>query len=260
MKSPPLLDLQNIRVMRGNKIVLDDFSLRIGAEEHVAILGPNGCGKSSLIKIITRECYPVVREHSSITILGQERWNVFELRTLLGIVSNDLMSSCTGETVGRDIVLSGFFSSTRIFPHHPVDPKQKELADAALAQLQVSHLAGRPVCEMSSGEARRVLIARALVHRPRALLFDEPSNSLDVFARHSLKETMSLLASSGIGIILVTHELSDIVPEIERVVLMSQGRVLADGHKDEILQSEPLASVFGITVEIGRRDGYYHLW
>jgi iron complex transport system ATP-binding protein len=246
--------------MRGNKVVLDDFSLRIGAEEHVAILGPNGCGKSTLIKTITRECYPVVRERSSITILGQERWNVFELRTLLGIVSNDLMSSCTGETVGRDIVLSGFFSSTRIFPHHPVDPKQKELADATLAQLQVSHLAGRPVCEMSSGEARRVLIARALVHRPRALLFDEPTNSLDVFARHSLKETMSLLASSGIGIILVTHELSDIVPEIERVVLMSNGRVAADGHKSEILQSERLASVFGIEVEIGRRDGYYHLW
>jgi iron complex transport system ATP-binding protein len=260
MKSPPLLDLQNIRVMRGNKVVLDDFSLRIGAEEHVAILGPNGCGKSTLIKTITRECYPVVQEHSSITILGQERWNVFELRTLLGIVSNDLMASCTGEMVGRDIVLSGFFSSTRIFPHHPVDPKQKELADAALAQLQVSHLAERPVLEMSSGEARRVLIGRALVHRPLALLFDEPTNSLDVFARHSLRKTMGLLANSGIGIILVTHELSDIVPEIERVVLMSNGRVAADGRKEEVLQPKRLADVFGIDVEIGRRDGYYHLW
>src|SRR4029077_10022468 len=226
----------------------------------MAILGPNGCGKSTLIKTITRECYPVAQDGSSMTILGQERWDVFELRSLLGIVSNDLMSMCTGNACGRDVVLSGFFSSTRIFPHHTVDSKHRDLADAALAQLQISHLAGRPVSEMSSGEARRVLIARALVHRPRALLFDEPTNSLDVFARHSLKETMSLLASSGIGIILVTHELSDIVPEIERVVLMSQGRVLADGHKDEILQSEPLASVFGITVEIGRRDGYYHLW
>jgi iron complex transport system ATP-binding protein len=260
MKSPPLLDLQNIRVMRGNKVVLDDFSLRIGAEEHVAILGPNGCGKSTLIKTITRECYPVVREHSSITILGQERWNVFELRTLLGIVSNDLMSSCTGERVGRDIVLSGFFSSTRIFPHHAVDAGLRRRAEATLAELQVSHLAERPVCEMSSGEARRVLIGRALVHRPRALLFDEPTNSLDVFARHSLRETMRLLANSGIGIILVTHELSDIVPEIERVVLMSQGRIVADGRKEEVLQAKRLADVFGIDVEIGRRDGYYHLW
>jgi iron complex transport system ATP-binding protein len=193
-------------------------------------------------------------------ILGLERWNVAELRELLGIVSNDLMSTCTSEAVGRDVVLSGFFSSTRVFPHHNIDPKQKELADAALAQLQVSHLAERRVLEMSSGEARRVLIARALAHRPRALLFDEPTNSLDVFARHSLRETMSQLAKSGVGIILVTHELSDIVPEIERVVLMSRGRIAADGSKHEILRQERLTAVFGIEVEIERRDGYYHLW
>src|ERR1700741_3886245 len=106
----PLLDFHNLRVMRGQKIALDDFSLRIGAEEHVAILGPNGCGKSTLIKTITRECYPVAREGSSIAILGRERWNIFELRSLLGIVSPDLLASCTTDATGRDVVLSGFFS------------------------------------------------------------------------------------------------------------------------------------------------------
>ncbi len=259
-ETPPLLDLQRIRVMRGQKIVLDDFSLRIRADEHVAILGPNGCGKSTLIKTITRECYPVVREGSSMAILGQERWDVFELRTLLGIVSNDLMLSCTGNAVGRDVVLSGFLSSIRIFPHHTVDPQQRERADAALAQLGVSHLAERPVGEMSSGEARRVLIARALVHNPRALLFDEPCNSLDLAAQQSLRQTMSDLAKSGIGIVLVTHELADIVPEIQRVVLMSGGRVVADGAKDEILRVERLERLFGVRLEMARRDGYYHMW
>ncbi len=175
-----------------------------------------------------------------MTILGQERWDVFELRSLLGIVSNDLMSTCTGNASGRDVVLSGFFSSTRIFPHHTVDARHRELADAALAQLQISRLADRPVAEMSSGEARRVLIARALVHKPRALLFDEPSNSLDVFARQSLRQTMSSLAQAGIGIILVTHDLADVIPEIERVLLMSNGRIVAEGPKEEMLQPERL--------------------
>jgi iron complex transport system ATP-binding protein len=165
-QEPALLDLQNISVMRGEKIVLEDFSLTIRGDEHVAILGPNGCGKSTLIKTITRECYPVAREGSSMTILGQDRWDVFELRSMLGIVSNDLLSRSSGDASGRDVVLSGFFSSARIFPHHVVDPRHRELADAALAQLQIPHLAQRPVCEMSSGEARRVLIARALVHKP----------------------------------------------------------------------------------------------
>jgi len=259
-ETPPLLDLQHIRVIRGQKIALDDFSLRIRADEHIAILGPNGCGKSTLIKTITRECYPFAQENSSIAILGQERWDVFELRTLLGIVSNDLMLSCTGDASGRDVVLSGFFSSTRIFPHHTVDPQHRELADAALAQLKVSHLADRSVCEMSSGEARRVLIARALAHNPRALLFDEPCNSLDLAAQQSVRQTMRALANSGIGIMLVTHELGDIIPEIERVVLMSRGHIVADGRKDVVLQNQRLADVFGVPVEIAQRDGFYQMW
>jgi len=257
--TPALLELKNIQVMRGGKVVLDDFNLRIHANEHVAILGPNGCGKSTLIKTITRECYPVIRDGARISILGRESWNVFELRPLLGIVSNDLMAWCNSESVGLDIVLSGFFSSSHIFPNHLVLPEQRELAQSVLAQLEIPHLAERPVSEMSSGEAKRILIARALVHQPKALLFDEPSNSLDFHAQHSLRRTMSLLAKSGIGIILVTHDLADIVPEITRVVLMSKGRIIADGHKEEMLREEPLSKLFGMKVEIGRKDGYYHL-
>jgi len=258
--APPLLDFQNLRVMRGQKIALDDFSLRIEADEHIAILGPNGCGKSTLIKTITRECYPVARPESSLSILGEESWNVFDLRARLGIVSNDLMLSCTSEACGRDVVLSGFFSSTAIFPNHAVDPAKQELADAALAELKILHLAERAVCEMSSGEARRVLIARALVHKPRALLFDEPCNSLDLAAQQSLRQTMRELANSGTAILLVTHELADVVPEIQRVVLMNRGRVVADGPKEEILQVERLSALFGVNVEMARRDGHYHLW
>src|SRR5579864_69971 len=259
-EKPPLLDFHNLRVMRGQKIALDDFSLRIEADEHVAILGPNGCGKSTLIKTITRECYPVARPESSMSILGEESWDVFALRARLGIVSNDLMLSVTGDACGRDVVLSGFFSSISIFSNHHVDAKQRQLADAALAELKIEHLAERPVCEMSSGEARRVLITRALVHKPGALLFDEPCNSLDLSAQQSLRQTMRALANSGTAIILVTHELADIVPEIGRVVLMDRGRVVADGPKEDILRVERLAALFGVKVEMARRDGHYHLW
>ena len=259
-QKPPLLDFHNLRVMRGQKVALDDFSLRIGADEHVAVLGPNGCGKSTLIKTITRECYPVARPDSSMSILGEDTWDVFALRARLGIVSNDLMLSCTGDASGRDVVLSGFFSSISVFSNHVVDPRHRELADAALAELKISHLADRAVCEMSSGEARRVLIARALVHRPGALLFDEPCNSLDLSAQQSLRQTMRSLANSGTAIILVTHELADIVPEIGRVVLMDRGRVVADGSREEILRVERLAALFGVNVEMARRDGHYHLW
>ena len=256
----PLLEFRNIQVMRGRKIALDDFSLRIEADEHVAILGPNGCGKSTLIKTITRECYPAARDVSSMSIMGRDSWDVFSLRSQLGIVSNDLMTWCTGDACGRDVVLSGFFSSTAVYSNHHVDPKHRELAEAALADLGIPHLGDRAVCEMSSGEARRVLIARALVHKPRALLFDEPCNSLDLGAQQKVRQTMSTLANAGTAIILVTHELADIVPEIQRVVLMSSGRVVADGAKEDILRVERLTDLFGVTVQMERRDGHYHLW
>lgn len=259
-RAPALLDLRNVRVFRADKIALDDINLQVQANEHVAVLGPNGCGKSTLIKLITRECYPVVREGSSMTILGRERWNVFGLRTLLGIVSNDLMLSCTGAATGRDVVLSGFFSSTRVFPNHRVEPAHLERAEAALERLEVQHLADRALAEMSSGEAKRILIARALVHEPKTLVFDEPTNSLDVFAQHSLRAMMQSLAQSGIGIVLVTHHVSDIIPGIKRVVFMQDGRIVADGPKEELLEAQQLSRLFRMQVDVARRDGYYHVW
>jgi iron complex transport system ATP-binding protein len=246
--------------MRGEHAALQDVTLRVDAGEHVCILGPNGCGKSTLIKTITRECYPVANEGSSISILGRERWNIFELRSLLGIVSPDLLASCTTEATGRDVVLSGFFSSTRIFPHHAPKPELLEKAHAALARLGIAHLAGRPVAQMSSGEAKRTLIARALVHEPQTLLFDEPSNALDIGAQMRLRDTMRELAQGGLGILLVTHHVSEIIPEIERVVLLRDGRVIADGRKEQILTADRLSSLFNTKIELARRDGYVYVF
>jgi len=229
---PPLLALNHVTVMRGEFAALQDVTLRVEAGEHVCILGPNGCGKSTLIKTITRECYPVASEGSSIAILGRERWNVFALRSLLGIVSPDLLASCTSDATGRD---------------------------AALARLGIAHLAARPVAQMSSGEAKRTLIARALVHEPQMLLFDEPSNALDIGAQIQLRDTMRALAKGGLGILLVTHHVSEIIPEIARVVLLREGCIVADGPKQDMLTSESLSALFGADIQIARRDGYYSL-
>lgn len=258
----PLLSLQNVTVVRdelAERPALDGISLCIGVGEHVCVLGPNGCGKSTLIKTITRECYPVAREGSSISILGRERWNIFELRSLLGIVSPDLLASCTTDATGRDVVLSGFFSSTRIFPHHHPDPEHLSRAESTLERLGIAHLASRPVSKMSSGEAKRTLIARALVHDPQTLLFDEPSNALDIAAQFQLRDAMRRLAQTGLGILLVTHHVSEIIPEIERVVLLRAGRILADGPKREILTEAHLSSLFGVPVRLVQHEGYFHL-
>ena len=262
----PLLELENVTVVRGERAALRDLSLRFESGEHVCILGPNGCGKSTLIKTITRECYPMVRERSAMRILGRERWDIFELRTHLGIVSPDLLASCTTDSTGRDVVLSGFFSSTRIFPHHHPKAEHLQRTEAVMARIGISHLADRPVVQMSSGEAKRTLIARALVHQPDTLLFDEPSNALDIGAQFQLRQTMRELARhggqarSGLAIILVTHHVSEIIPEIERVILLQGGRIMADGAKQKVLSEKNLRTLFGIEIRLERSNGYFHAY
>lgn len=243
---------------RDDRIALDSVTLSIAQGEHVAILGPNGSGKSTLIKLMSRDLYPMLKaEPWALRILGRERWRLFDLRHILGIVSNDWMQMCTRDYSGREIVLSGFFGSVGIWPNHQVTPAMEVKTREVMSLLEISHLAQRNTNQMSSGEARRILIARALVHDPQALVLDEPSTSLDLHATHELRQALRRLARNGISMIMVTHHLPDIIPEMERVVLIKEGRIYRDGPKGETLTSSTLSTLFGIEVEVIERAGYY---
>src|SRR4030095_12431222 len=216
--------------------------------------------KSTLVKAISKECNPVVEEGSWVRVFGRDDWNVFELRKMLGIVSSDLMERCTRMVSGREIVLSGFFSTIGLWGYNEITPDMRDRADRALSLMEISHLADRFTDEMSSGEARRVLLARALVHDPRALILDEPSVALDLGAQHELRGILRKLAQSGIGIVMVTHHLSDLIPEIERRLLMKQGKIVAGGPVREVLLESTLSDLFGHPLQLSERDGYYNLW
>ncbi|HLK70089.1 MAG TPA: ATP-binding cassette domain-containing protein [Bryobacteraceae bacterium] len=260
MHPVPLIDFQNVTIQRGDRVVMDSVSLTIAQGEHVAILGPNGSGKSTLIKVISRELYPRLKEEPwSLRIMGRDRWHLFDLRNHLGIVSNDWMQMCTRDYSGYEIVLSGFFGSVGIWPNHEVLPEMEAKAHEVMGLLEITHLADRNTNEMSSGEARRILIGRALVHNPQALVLDEPTSSLDLHATYELREILRKLARNGISIIMVTHHLPDIIPEMRRVVLFRDGKVYCDGPKENVLEAGLLSKLFGIPVEVLERSGYYHV-
>jgi iron complex transport system ATP-binding protein len=260
LTAPSLLELKNVFVERGGRFALNGLSLTIHAGEHVAILGPNGSGKSTLIKTVTRECYPLLRPETTLRILGADSWNIFDLRTHLGLVSNDLMAQCTRDIKGRELVLSGFFGSIGIWPNHQVLPEMEEATHKAMARLEVTHLADRWLDELSSGEARRLLIARALIHNPSTLLLDEPTTSLDLPSLREVRDQLRRLARSGVGLLLVTHHLDDIIPEIDRVILLKNGAVFLDGPKTEVLTAASLSNTFGVPVEVVERGGFFHAW
>ncbi|MFL4597403.1 ABC transporter ATP-binding protein [Stenotrophomonas maltophilia] len=256
---PPLIELDRATVVRGQVKVLHGLSLRIAQGQHTALLGPNGCGKSTFIKLITRELYPLAQGDGSVAVkvLGQNRWQVDRLRSQLGIVTGDLSSNLAdmpGLTV-EQAVLSGFFASYVVPAFREVTAEMRTRVGETLAMTGALSLRERAYAELSAGETRRVLIARALVNRPQALLLDEPSTGLDLVAREQLVATMRVLAQQGITLVLVTHHIEEIIPEIERVVLLRDGRVLADGSRAELLRSEPLSAVFGGAITVCEQEG-----
>jgi len=263
--APLLLDFANLTVTRGDKRVLRGFSLQVRSGEHIALLGPNGSGKSTLLKAITREIYPLAgRRGFRYQVLGREDWDVNDLRGHFGIVALDQLQNLSNEitlrrVTARELVLSGYFNSLGLWPHHRVKPAQERQAREILRFLEISHLADRAVSEMSSGEQRRALIGRALVHQPEALILDEPTNSLDPGAVREFRQLLRKLVRAGKSLILVTHHIADLIPEIERVILFKGGRIVADGPKAKVLTSPTLSRLFGANLRVVRKGRNYDL-
>jgi len=263
--SQTFLEMRAVNVARGDRVVLHDVNLSIRSGEHVAILGPNGCGKSTLILAMTCQLYPIVQPRMLVRIFGRERWDLTELRRRFGIVTAgpmgaDLPGERTAVTSGLDAVIAGFFSASTLWPNLHVTDEMRVRAREALERMEASHLSAQLVGAMSAGEKRRILIARALVHRPQQLLLDEPYNALDLAAQRDLRETLRRLAREGTGLVMVTHHLGDILPEIERIILMRDGRIVADGLREELLTEPRLSELFHVPVRIGRDAEWLHSW
>ena len=257
---PPLLEMDDVSVVRDGRPLLDDVSLAVRRGEHTAILGPNGSGKSTLVRLIARQLYPTPDAQGrigSIRIFGQALWDVFELRRRLGIVSPALQNDLAGEEPleAFDAVVSGFFASRGLW-RQEATPTMRRDAEEALRRMGADHLAGRSLATLSTGEARRVLIARALVHRPEALLLDEPCGGLDPVARQDFLEALSAVARSGVTLVLVTHHVEEILPEIGHLVLMRAGRIAQRGERAQLLTGESLTQAFGRTMTVERRGAW----
>jgi iron complex transport system ATP-binding protein len=256
----PFLHLAHVNVARGNNVVLHDINLSVNTGEHIAILGPNGCGKSTLIKTITCECYPIAQPETQVSIFGRERWDLTELKKRLGVVSAELPGKQTLATTGCDAVLTGFFSSSTLWPNLTVTEAMRTRADEVLHQIDAIPLANKPVGEMSAGQQRRIMIGRALVASSQMLLLDEPSNALDLAAQADLRNLLRRLAQQGTGILLITHHIADIPPEIDRILMMKDGRIIADGPKADLLTASRLSALFKTEVQLTQKDGFHHAW
>lgn len=259
MPDAALIEIHNATIWRGSTRVFENLNLSIAQHERVAILGPNGSGKTTLLKTINRELYPVVDDDSWIKILGQDQWNVWDLRRHIGIVSHDLHNRYTPTTTALEVVVSGFYSSIGVHGtlSRSVDEKQLHRARDVLAMLGIEALHDTPLRHMSTGQQRRCLLGRALVHEPQTLILDEPTSGLDFAASFDYLARIRELSDSGHNIVLVTHHLNEIPPEVDRVVVLKEGTIVADGDKASVLTSELLSTVYEAKIRVAQLDGYF---
>lgn len=263
---PPLLQLNNVTAYKQNTKVMDQFSMTINALEHTAIIGPNGAGKSTLIQLLTHQIYPLAPKDDipPIQAFGKDHWIVAELRKRIGIVSAEIEEDIArnldhGRITGRDVVVTGFFSSMQLFEHHRVKEKMNTKASRALADIGASYLEQRMFSRMSAGEKRRVLVARALVTSPDILILDEPTTALDIVARQKCLRLIQAVARQGTTVIIVTHHIEEIIPEIDNIILLKEGQALFSGDKEETLTSANLTKVYDHPLQVHKNNGTYRV-
>lgn len=258
--STPYLDIQNARVYQGDTCVFDNFSATFQRGQNTCVLGPNGAGKTTLLKLLTRDLYPVVRDGSHVKIDGSETAVLWEVRKKIGFVSHDLQIRYDAHVLGRDVVMSGLFGAIGMHGHFDVKEHHQRRVDELLNQFDLSDLQQRRYWHLSTGQQRRFLLARALVHQPEILVLDEPTNGLDVKAAHTILQDLRGLARNGTTLLLVTHHIQEILPEVERILMLKNGSIFTDGDKAQVLNSTQLSALYDTPLALVEQNGFYQVF
>ena len=256
MSPKPYLELEGIAAHLGERRVFENLTLQLNLGEHSVVLGPNGAGKSALVKLISREIYPIVQSGSSLKLFDSRTVNLWQLRQRIGLVSSDLERLYNPMVTAADVVLSGCFGSVGIGRSQTPTAAMEQRVDELMEQLGLMALQQDRFGQLSEGQRRRLLIARALIHRPDVLVLDEPTNALDLKARNQLLSLMRQLSRSGTTLLLVTHQIEAIIPEIQRCLMLKAGQLVADGPSEQVLTSSTLSDLFDTPLQLLEANGY----
>lgn len=255
-----IIQLDNVSVFRGANKVFNKLSLELNKHQNTAILGPNGSGKTTLLKLITHEIMPVAKPDSRCLLFGEERMTIWDLRKKIGLVSQDFQNDYRALANGEEVVLSAFFGAVGIHGHNQVTDSMREQTQAIMQQLDLTELSKRPYLQLSTGQQRRLLLARALIHQPDVLIFDEPTSSLDLKASLQLINDMRRLTQQGVTLILVTHHVHEIIPEITRTVFLKKGQIIADGEPQALLTDARISELYDVKVKLRQENGFYQAY
>lgn len=255
------LELRDVSIVKDGNHILRDVDLDIYRGENVAVIGPNGSGKTTLIKLLRGDLRPYYdEEHPALMrIFGMDRWNLFDVRSRMGVVSMDLQSSFRSDTKVNEVICSGFFNSLDVFRNHKVTEDMVRAVYDAAVMMGIEGILDREIENLSLGEMRRALIARAMVTKPDLLVLDEPMTGLDIVMKSRFRAMFDILISRGVSIVMITHDLTDIPESVKRIVMIRHGEVFADGDKTDLLTDERISELYDAPIKVECQNGIYRM-
>tara|TARA_Y100001968_G_scaffold202155_1_gene185639 strand:- start:2097 stop:2894 length:798 start_codon:yes stop_codon:yes gene_type:complete len=252
------LELDNIELIRESKKLFNCLSLKFKYNENVVLIGPNGSGKSSIIDLIIRNIYPIHKNNSSLKIFGREKINIWEIRKKLSYLNTDLQSRIYPSSTVLEVILSGINGKTRVIESE-ISSEAEKKANDSLKILDLEKYSMSLFGNLSDGLKRRVLLARAIINKPKILILDEPCIYLDFKSKYIILDYLSKIIRTGTSVLIVTHSIENIIPEIDKVVIINEGLVVKQGTVSECIESQILSDVFNMQVQVKRIRGKLYL-
>ena len=248
-------EAKNINCFKGDFRVIKNLNLKIAYSENVVLIGPNGSGKSSLIEVINRNIYPVINHESNLKIFDKELINLWELRKRISTVNNDIKNRINPNLQVFDLILSGLYGRYCYIPNKSERDSYK--VEKIIKTMQISNLSKRYFSFLSDGEKQISLIARALIKKPDILILDEPIANLDYKSKFFVIDKVNELSKLNTKILCVTHDISTITKIYDRVIMLKEGKIIADGNQNKVINSENINKLYGIDVEVTKNNGQW---
>jgi len=250
-------EAKNINCFKNGFRVIKDLNLKIAYSENVILIGPNGSGKSSLIEVINRNIYPVITNESKLKIFGKELINLWELRKRISTVNNDIKNRINPNLQVFDLILSGLYGRYCYVQNKSERDSYK--VEKIMKTMNISNLSKKYFSYLSDGEKKISLIARALIKKPAILILDEPIANLDYKSKFFVVDKINELSKLNTRIFCVTHDISMITRIYDRVLMLKDGKIIADGHQNNVINSENLNKLYDIDVEVAKNNGLWNI-
>ena len=253
------LELTNIDVIKDKKFLLKNINLSLKEGEVITLLGPNGSGKSSFIGLINRTLYPVIKKDSHIKIFGKELINIWDLRKNISYVNDELSQRINKNMLTKDLIQSGLYGTVGINKIDKISNIDISTTEKVIHQFGLDTISNEKYHNLSDGQKRNALIARAMVNKPKVLILDEPTINLDMKSLLKLLEILSKLILSNVTILFITNKIDSILKETNRILLIKEGCIIADGKPENIMTSEIINNLYDTNIELLNINGNWRV-